>query len=105
MTAEHPSKPTYRLGLARCQNNLGVLLAGTNRAAAALAAHRKALELSPALLAERPGNPESIEELIWSENYLGGALLQDGRLITAVAPLGDALARSEQLTAQSKDQG
>ena len=103
LTAEHPSSATYRLGLARCQNNLGALLAGTSRASDALAAHRRALELSEALVAEQPGNPEYIEEVIWSENYLGGALLQLDRLIPAVAPLGDALARSERLAAQSKD--
>jgi serine/threonine protein kinase len=99
LAAEYPKEPAYRLGLARCFNNLGNVYLATNRPGAAEQAFLDALALGDALVRQAPENPAYLADLAKHHSGLGILYASTGRLAAAEPSFEQARALHKQLAA------
>jgi tetratricopeptide (TPR) repeat protein len=99
LVTDFPTRPAFRLELARAHNNLGSLLKNEDRLKEAEAAHTDALTITRQLVVDDPTPPEFRRELANSHNNLGVVFRARGRLAEAQAAWADALAIKKQLAA------
>jgi serine/threonine protein kinase/Tfp pilus assembly protein PilF len=91
LSADFPTVPAYRQGLASSCNKLAISLAGTGKFAEAEAALRQALDVQENLVAEFPTVPTYRQDLARSHFNMGRLLWGLGKLQAAAAAVGRAL--------------
>jgi tetratricopeptide (TPR) repeat protein len=101
LAAELPKVPKYRNGLARCQNSLGIDLAGLGKRAEAETALRRALDLRKKLADDFPKVAAYRQELAVSNSDLANLLRRQRKYADAVKAYRQAVSLNEQLATAS----
>jgi serine/threonine protein kinase/tetratricopeptide (TPR) repeat protein len=98
---QEPDVAEHRRDLARCQNNLALLLAEGGKTELADAAYRSAIRVQEQLVGDHPGEPEYITDLGLSHSNRGLLYSQLGRPDEAEASYREAIGAQRGLVAGS----
>jgi serine/threonine protein kinase/Flp pilus assembly protein TadD len=99
----NPGCDSYRLSLASCFNNLGVVLTGRKHDAQAEQAERRCLALLLVLASNCPEDNQPLEEMATCYRFLGIALAEQGRPLEAEEAYLQALRLQKQVVKKHPD--
>jgi eukaryotic-like serine/threonine-protein kinase len=104
LAADFPDKASYRLKLAVCHHNVGMLLRDLGQLAEAEAAHYEALGIQKKLAGDHPGNPHYDLVMAGSYNNLGLVFRDRAKLPEALEAHKQALTAKTKLAADFPDE-